>query len=450
MRKYFGTDGLRGQTNRFPVTAETALRLGQAAGRVFRRGSHRHRVVIGKDTRLSGYMMESALVAGLTSMGMDAFLFGPLPTPAVSFLTRSLRADLGVMISASHNGFRDNGIKLFGPDGFKLSDEEEMEIESHMDAGLADHLVSSDRIGRATRIDDAQTRYIEFAKNSFPKDLTLEGVRIVIDCAHGAGYKVAPAVLWELGSDVISIGNAPNGRNINKASGVVDPAHMCQRVREARADLGIALDGDADRVILADAEGRCIDGDQVLAALTWAWLDAGRLKCDGIVATVMSNLGLERWLNAQGLKLHRTQVGDRYVSQHMRQGGFNIGGENSGHVVLADFSTTGDGLITALQILAIMQRQQKSAAQICAQFEPIPQITQNVALENKKTVLEKTEVKTLIEQAQIKLGQGRLLVRPSGTEALVRIMAEGENPDLLRAIVGDLAEAISVHGASHA
>jgi len=446
MRKYFGTDGLRGRVNHFPITAETAMRLGQAAGRVFLRGVHRHRVVIGKDTRLSGYMMESALVAGLTSMGMDVFLFGPLPTPAVSFLTRSLRADLGIMISASHNSFYDNGIKLFGPDGFKLSDAEEIEIEHHMDEGLEDHLVASERIGRAQRIDDAQTRYIEFAKNSFPKDLTLEGMRVVIDCAHGAGYKVAPATLWELGCDVITIGNAPNGRNINKGSGVMKPEPMCGRVVEARADLGIALDGDGDRVLLADETGKLIDGDHILATLTQAWLASGRLKQDGIVATIMSNLGLERFLAERGLRLHRTQVGDRYVSAYMREGGFNLGGENSGHIVLSDFSSTGDGLISALQILAIMKRQDQTASATCSLFEPVPQIMRNVPLRDKNKVLDSVEIKQLIQAAEKRLGEGRLFVRPSGTESIVRIMAEGENTDLLHHIVGDLAEALTAHG----
>ena len=444
MRKYFGTDGMRGRANEFPITAETALRLGQAAGRVFRRGQHRHRVVIGKDTRLSGYMMESALVAGLTSMGMDVFLFGPLPTAAVSFLTRSLRADLGIMISASHNGFRDNGMKLFGPDGFKLSDADELEIESYMDRGLEDHLVRTESIGRAQRIDDAQTRYIEFAKNSFPKDLTLENMRVVIDCANGAAYKVAPAVLWELGCDVITIGNAPNGRNINKASGVVDPAHMCARVREARADLGIALDGDADRLVLADQNGELINGDQVLAVLARLWKENNRLTKPGIVATVMSNLGLERWLNGEGLTLARTQVGDRYVSAYMREHGFNVGGESSGHIVLSDFAATGDGLISALQILSVLKRGGKPASEVCRIFDPVPQIMESIEIKNANGFMENDQVVKLIDSARERLGkQGRLLVRKSGTEPLIRIMGEAENTALLHDVVGELADALS-------
>lgn len=445
MRRYFGTDGMRGRANSFPITAETALRLGQAAGRVFRRGAHRHRVVIGKDTRLSGYMMESAMVAGLTSMGMDVFLFGPLPTPAVSFLTRSLRADLGIMISASHNAFRDNGVKLFGPDGFKLSDEEELNIEDHMDKGLDEHLSAPENIGRAQRIDDAQTRYIEFVKNVFPKNLTLEGLRIVIDCAHGAAYKVAPSALWELGADVVVLGNAPNGKNINKSSGVVSPNRMAERVREAKADLGIALDGDADRVILSDENGDLIDGDQLLASLTLLWLDQQALSRNGIVATVMSNLGLEKWLNGKNLTLHRTQVGDRYVSEAMRQGGFNVGGESSGHIILSDYSATGDGIVAALQVLAIMKQKNAAASEVCRQFEPIPQILKNIELKNKKEVFEKNEVKDLIKKAEAELSKGRLLVRPSGTEPLLRIMAEGENPERLNEIVGNLADAIIGH-----
>ena len=444
MRKYFGTDGMRGRANEFPITAETALRLGQAAGRVFRRGQHRHRVVIGKDTRLSGYMMESALVAGLTSMGMDVFLFGPLPTAAVSFLTRSLRADLGIMISASHNGFRDNGMKLFGPDGFKLSDADELEIESYMDRGLEDHLVRTESIGRAQRIDDAQTRYIELAKNSFPKDLTLENMRVVIDCANGAAYKVAPAALWELGCDVITIGNAPNGRNINKASGVVDPAHMCARVREARADLGIALDGDADRLVLADQNGELINGDQVLAVLARLWKENDRLTKPGIVATVMSNLGLERWLNGEGLTLARTQVGDRYVSAYMREHGFNVGGESSGHIVLSDFAATGDGLISALQILSVLKRGGRPASEVCRIFDPVPQIMESIEIKNANGFMENDQVVKLIDSARERLGaQGRLLVRKSGTEPLIRIMGEAENTTLLHDVVGELADALS-------
>ena len=435
---------MRGRANSFPITAETALRLGQAAGRVFRRGAHRHRVVIGKDTRLSGYMMESALVAGLTSMGMDVFLFGPLPTSAVSFLTRSLRADLGIMISASHNAFMDNGIKLFGPDGFKLSDEEEINIENHMDEGLDQHLAQAESIGRAKRIDDAQTRYIEFAKNTFPKDLTLEGMRVIVDCAHGAAYKVAPAVFWELGADVVVLGNAPNGRNINKGSGAVFPDAMRQRVREAKAHLGIALDGDADRLVLADEKGTIIDGDQLLATLALHFSKQKRLNKNTLVATVASNFGLEKCLTAAGISLHRTQVGDRYVGEAMRSQGFNVGGESSGHVILSDHTSTGDGIVAALQVLAIMQRENKTASEVCTQFEPFPQITKNIATQNKKEILAKEDIQKHIKQAEALLkGCGsRLLVRPSGTEPLIRIMAEGENVERLNEVVGDLATAI--------
>ena len=350
-RKYFGTDGIRGKANSSPMTAETALRVGMAAGRYFIRGDHRHRVVIGKDTRLSGYMIETALVAGFTSVGMDVLQFGPLPTPAVAMLTRSLRADLGVMISASHNAFEDNGIKLFGPDGYKLSDQVEASIEDMMDNGLEQGLAEPAKLGRAKRIEDAQARYIEFAKRTFPPTQSLEGLRIVLDCANGAAYKVAREVLWELGADVIAIGVDPNGFNINQECGSTFPQTMCAKVKESRADIGIALDGDADRVVIADEKGRIIDGDQILALIARSWSKAGVLKGGGVVATVMSNLGLERFLNAMGLKLARTAVGDRYVVEHMRENGFNVGGEQSGHLVLSDFATTGDGLIAALQVL---------------------------------------------------------------------------------------------------
>ena len=377
-RKYFGTDGIRGRANQEPMTAATALKVGMAAGRVFTRGEHRHRVVIGKDTRLSGYMIENALVAGFTSVGMDVFQFGPLPTPAVAMLTRSLRADLGVMISASHNSYGDNGIKLFGPDGFKLSDEVEQEIEHHMDNGLTDGLAAPSRIGRAKRIEDAQARYIEFAKRTFPRRLSLEGIRIVVDCVHGAAYKVAPTALWELGAEVFSVGVDPNGTNINEGCGSTSTDMMAGKVRELRADIGIALDGDADRVIIVDEHGEVVDGDQVMAAIATSWSGKDMLQGGGIVATVMSNLGLERYLEGQGLKLARTKVGDRYVVEHMRAHGFNLGGEQSGHVVLSDFATTGDGLIAALQVLAVMAETEKPLSEICRLFDPLPQLLRNV------------------------------------------------------------------------
>src|SRR5471032_2725085 len=353
-RKYFGTDGIRGRANADSMTPVIAMKAGMAAGRIFTRGEHRHRVVIGKDTRLSGYMIESALVAGFTSVGMDVFLFGPLPTPAVAMLTRSLRADIGVMITASHNQYQDNGIKFFGPDGRKLSDEHEAAIEALMDNGLESGLATSPKLGRAKRIEDAQARYIEFVKNTFPRRLTLEGLRIVVDCANGAAYKVAPAALWELGAEVISIGVTPDGFNINSGCGSTDTEPLSAKVREMRANFGIALDGDADRVVMADENGRIIDGDQILALLARSWSKSGHLKGGGVVGTVMSNAGLDRYLKSLDLKLARAQVGDRYVIEQMQKGGFNVGGEQSGHVILSDFSPTGDGLIAALQVLAVL------------------------------------------------------------------------------------------------
>src|SRR3954466_11742644 len=374
----FGTDGIRGLANSFPMTPEVALKVGMAAGRIFTRGEHRHRVVIGKDTRLSGYMIESALVSGFTAVGMEVFQFGPLPTPAVAMLTRSLRADLGVMITASHNPFEDNGIKFFGPDGQKLSDAVEMQIEALMAAGLEQGLASSARIGRAKRIDDSQARYIEFAKRTFPRNLRLEGLRIVIDCANGAAYKVAPEVLWELGADIVSMGVTPDGLNINLECGSTAPQAMCAKVREVRADFGIALDGAADRVVMSDEHGRIIDGDQLLALIAKSWSKIGRLKGGGVVGTVMSNAGLDRFLKTLNLSLARSAVGDRYVLEEMAKGGFNVGGEQSGHIILSDFSTTGDGLIGGPQVLAVLAQKANPAPEAAHLCEPMPQILENV------------------------------------------------------------------------
>ncbi|HEY5795328.1 MAG TPA: phosphoglucosamine mutase, partial [Bosea sp. (in: a-proteobacteria)] len=372
-RKYFGTDGIRGRANGV-ITPDLALKVGQATGLAFHRGDYRHRVVIGKDTRLSGYMIEYAMVAGFTSVGMDVMLLGPMPTPAVAMLTRSMRADLGVMISASHNPYEDNGIKLFGPDGYKLSDEVEREIAKLIDSDLAPRLSASPALGRAKRIDSAQSRYIEFAKRTLPRNMSLEGLRIVIDCANGAGYKVAPEALWELGAEVISIGVEPDGFNINKDVGSTAPEALIAKVRELRADIGIALDGDADRVLIVDELGHVVDGDQLMAVIARDWLEDGRLSQPGLVATVMSNLGLERYLAGLGLSLARTAVGDRYVLEHMRSHGFNLGGEQSGHIILSDFGTTGDGLVAALQLMAAVKRQDKPVSEVCHAFEPLPQI----------------------------------------------------------------------------
>jgi phosphoglucosamine mutase len=441
-KKYFGTDGIRGRANGWPMNAETALKVGMAAGSLYLNGDHRHRVVIGKDTRLSGYMIEQALSAGFLSVGMDVFLFGPLPTPAIAMLTRSLRADLGVMISASHNPFDDNGIKLFGPDGYKLSDEREIEIERLIDnpAGIA--LAEPGALGRAKRIEDAQARYIEFAKRTFPKDQRLEGLRIVIDCANGAAYRVAPAALWELGAEVVAIGIEPNGFNINDKCGSTAPQRMCQKVREMRADIGIALDGDADRVILADENGDLIDGDQVMALIANSWAESGRLKGRGIVATVMSNLGLERHLGKLGLSLERTRVGDRYVVEHMRAHGFNIGGEQSGHIVLSDFSTTGDGLIAALQVLAVVTSSGRPVSEVCRVFTPLPQVLKNARFRSGAP-LELGPVKEAIAAAEERLnGHGRLVIRASGTEPLIRVMAEGEDEKMVRQLVSELVSVI--------
>ena len=442
-RKLFGTDGIRGTANLAPMTPEIALRLGQAAGLWFVRGDHRHQVIIGKDTRLSGYMIEPALVAGFTSAGMDVLLVGPLPTPAIAMLARSMRADLGVMISASHNPFEDNGIKLFGPDGYKLSDETEAEIEALMGADLSARLAAPAALGRARRLDDAAGRYIENAKASFPRGLTLDGVRVVIDCAHGAAYRVAPTVLRELGAEVIAIGVSPDGTNINHECGSTHPRHLCGEVLAHGADLGMALDGDADRVLLADERGALIDGDQVLALIGETWARDGRLRGGGVVATVMSNLGLERFLEARQIRLLRAAVGDRYVMEIMRETGCNVGGEQSGHMILSDFATTGDGLVAALQVLATIAQEKRPASEVCRRFTPLPQLLRNVRyrgkspLQHAKVVEAKTRAETMLA------GSGRLLLRPSGTEPLIRVMVEGEDEALVHRVVETLCTVIA-------
>jgi phosphoglucosamine mutase len=425
------------------MTAGIALRLGQAAGLLFTRGQHRHRVVIGKDTRLSGYMIEPALTAGFVGAGMDVTLLGPLPTPAVAMLTRSLRADLGVMISASHNPYEDNGIKLFGPDGAKLSDEKELEIEALMDIGFGDRLAEPHLLGRAARLDDAAGRYIEVAKASFPRGLRLDGLRIVIDCANGAAYKVAPTVLWELGATVIPLGVNPDGFNINKGCGSTVPEFICAKVLEHGAHLGIALDGDADRLQIADENGELVDGDQILGLIAESWHQDGTLRGGGIVATVMSNLGLERHLESLGLALHRTKVGDRYVAEHMRATGMNVGGEQSGHLILSDFATTGDGLLAALQVLAVLVQKGRPASEICQVFKRLPQRLKNVRFAGPSP-LRQDHVQAAILQQELRLkGTGRVLIRESGTEPLVRVMAEGENPELVADVVDTLCETIA-------
>ncbi|MBU0737890.1 MAG: phosphoglucosamine mutase [Alphaproteobacteria bacterium] len=442
-RRYFGTDGIRGLSNRFPMTPDLAMRVGIAAGTIFRRGGHRHRVVIGKDTRLSGYMLENAMVAGFTAAGLDAFVLGPIPTPAVAMLTRSLRCDLGVMISASHNPFADNGIKLFGPDGYKLSDELEQQIEELLEKDLYGQLAAPNDIGRAKRIDGVHDRYVEFAKRTLPRDVTLHGLRVAIDCANGAAYKVAPAALWELGADVVTIGDEPNGTNINLECGSTHPDALQKKVHETRADIGIALDGDADRVIIVDENGTVIDGDQLMAVVAETWAQDGLLRGGGIVATVMSNLGLERFLGDKGLTLARTKVGDRYVVEHMRNHDFNVGGEQSGHIVLADHGTTGDGLVAALQILAAVKRTGKTVSELCHRFEPVPQLLRNVRFSGGKP-LEDAVVKQAIADAEAELAKsGRLVIRPSGTEPLIRVMAEGDDRAQVERIVNELVDVIA-------
>jgi phosphoglucosamine mutase len=443
-KTYFGTDGIRGASNSFPMTPEIALRVGMAAGKLFHSGGERrHLAVIGKDTRLSGYMIEPALVAGFTAVGMDVRLFGPLPTPAVAMLTRSLRADLGVMISASHNQYSDNGIKLFGPDGYKLSDDVERRIEVLMDQPLDKDLAEPAALGRAQRIDDAQARYIEIVKATFPRGMRLSGLRVVIDCANGAAYKVAPEALYELGAEIFPIGVTPDGFNINREVGSTDPRALKEAVLKYRADIGIALDGDADRLVLVDEKGQLIDGDQLMALIAQSWKKSGALAKPGIVATVTSNLGLERFLKKLELKMERTAVGDRYVVEVMRAKGYNVGGEQSGHIVLSDFSTTGDGLLAALQVLAVRVRSGKPVSEICHLFDPVPQVLESVQVKKGGKPLERDDVKSAIKVAEQLLGtKGRILVRASGTEPVVRVMAEGDDEKLVREAVGNIAEAV--------
>ncbi len=442
MRKLFGTDGIRGTANQEPMTAETALKIGMAAGRQFLRGDHRHRVVIGKDTRLSGYLLEPALTAGFIAMGMDVILVGPLPTPAVAMLTRSLRADLGAMISASHNPYQDNGIKFFDPEGRKLSDEIEVAIEARIDNGGEKDLVASNRLGRAMRLDDALGRYMEHVKMTFPRGRMLNGLRIVVDCANGAAYRVAPTVLWELGAEVVPIGVSPDGFNINQNCGSTSSSAMCEAVVAHKAHLGIALDGDADRMVMADEHGERVDGDQILALVARSWQEMERLKGGGIVATVMSNLGLERYLQTLGLGLVRVQVGDRYVVEHMRKHGYNIGGEQSGHIVFGDFGTTGDGLIAALQVLSEIVRTGKPTSEVVRCFDPMPQLLRNVRFANSMP-LENSDVLRAIQEGESTLGKnGRLLIRKSGTEPVIRIMAEGKDEAVVDRVVGNIVTAI--------
>jgi phosphoglucosamine mutase len=441
-RKYFGTDGIRGRANGV-ITAELALKVGQAVGLTFQNGEHRHRVLIGKDTRLSGYMIENALTAGFTSVGMDVLLTGPIPTPGVAMLTRSMRADLGVMISASHNPFDDNGIKLFGPDGYKLSDETEKAIEELLDADLGKRLAGAQKIGRARRIDGVQDRYIEFAKRTLPRTMELDGMRVVVDCANGAAYRVAPAALWELGAEVFALGVEPDGFNINKDCGSTAPEALVRKVREMRADIGIALDGDADRVAIVDEKGHIVDGDQLLAVVAESWMEDRRLAKPTVVATVMSNLGFERHLKGIGLTLARTPVGDRYVLEQMREGGFNLGGEPSGHIIMSDYATTGDGFVAALQVLAVVKKHGKPVSEVCHRFDPLPQVMKNVRYRDGKP-LEDAKVKSAIEAAVQRIeGQGRLVIRASGTEPLIRVMGEGENKMLVEEIVDGIVDAVT-------
>ncbi|MEZ0172056.1 phosphoglucosamine mutase [Microvirga sp. TS319] len=443
MRKYFGTDGIRGRANGI-ITPDLALRVGQAAGLMFSQtGDYRHRVVIGKDTRLSGYMIENALVAGFTSVGMDVLVLGPMPTPAVAMLTRSMRCDLGVMISASHNPYEDNGIKLFGPDGFKLNDDLEKRIEALIDSDLTTQLAGSAALGRAKRPESIHARYIEFAKRTLPRQVDLEGMRVVVDCANGAAYKVAPETLWELGAEVVSIGVEPNGFNINHEVGSTAPEALVHKVRELRADVGIALDGDADRVLIVDEKGQKVDGDQLMAVVARSWKEDGRLAQPGIVATIMSNLGLERYLNGLDLNLVRTAVGDRYVLEHMRAHGYNLGGEQSGHIIMSDYTTTGDGLVAALQLLAVVKNMGRTVSEVCHCFEPLPQILKNVRYKSGAPLQDASVIKA-IESGRERLGaSGRLVIRPSGTEPVIRVMGEGDNADLVTQVVDDVVDAVT-------
>ena len=446
-RKYFGTDGIRGLTNTEPMTASTALRLGKAAGRRFIRGSHRHTVVIGKDTRLSGYMLEPAMTAGFTSVGMDVIIVGPIPTPGIAMLTRAMRCDLGVMISASHNPYEDNGIKLFGPDGFKLSDAIESEIEQMIDLDSDDGLAAPDKLGRTLRLEDAAGRYIEHTKTTFPRHLRLDGLKIVVDCANGAAYKVAPKVFWELGAEVVKVGVSPDGFNINRECGSLYPERMRELVLAHNAHLGLALDGDADRVLFCDEHGDMIDGDQVLALIAGHCKSRQELTGDTVVATVMSNLGLERYLSSRDITLLRTKVGDRYVVEQMRAGGFNVGGEQSGHIILGHHATTGDGIIAALQVLAALVESGKPASQALHCFDPVPQLLRNVRLAQTASadaVLAKAPVRDAIADVERRLnGRGRLVIRKSGTEPLIRIMAEGDDSGEVNAAVAGLVDVIT-------
>jgi phosphoglucosamine mutase len=446
-RRFFGTDGIRGRTNASPMTAEMAMRVGMAAGRHFMRGAHRHRVVIGKDTRLSGYMIENALVAGFTSVGMDVVQFGPIPTPAVAMLAASMRADLGVMISASHNPYYDNGIKLFGPDGYKLSDADEARIEALIESDVP--LVDAAQIGRARRVEDSRGRYIHFVKSTFPDHLRLDGLKIVLDCANGAAYNTAPSTLWELGAELVTIGVNPNGININQDCGSTAPQLLQETVVASGADIGIALDGDADRLIVVDETGTIVDGDQIMALIGTSWARQGTLRGGGLVATVMSNLGLERHLASHDIPLIRTKVGDRYVLEAMREGGYNVGGEQSGHMILSDYATTGDGTVAALQVLAALVESGKPASELLRQFEPVPQLLKNVRFAGGKP-LEAESVRTVIAQAETELnGSGRLVIRPSGTEPVIRVMAEGDDGEQVRRVVERICDAVA-SAAAHA
>ncbi len=439
-RKFFGTDGIRGRTNSDVMTSEMAMKVGQAAGAHFMRGKHRHRVVIGKDTRLSGYMIESALVAGFTSVGMDVIMTGPIPTPAIALLTREMRADLGVMISASHNPYEDNGVKLFGPDGFKLSDKDEMQIEELLE--LQPALVDASQIGRARRIEDARGRYIHAVKQSVSDEVSFDGLKVVVDCANGAAYEVAPSAIWELGAQVITVGVDPNGTNINDGVGSTAIEALQAKVVEEQAHIGIALDGDADRLIVVDEKGRAVDGDQIMALIATRMHEKGALTGGGVVATVMSNLGLERHLHAQGLTLERTKVGDRYVLERMKEGGFNVGGEQSGHMILLDHATTGDGTVAALRVLSSLVRADKPASELLHVFDPVPQLLKNVRYSGGKP-LENEAVKQVISEAEAELeGKGRLVIRPSGTEPVIRVMAEGDDSAQVEAVVGRICDAV--------
>ncbi len=442
-RKYFGTDGIRGLANGSKLTPDLALRVGMATGLVFKRGDHRHRVVIGKDTRRSGYMIENALTAGFTAVGMDVFLLGPMPTPAVAMLTRSMRADLGVMISASHNLYEDNGIKLFRPDGYKLTDRMEEEIEKLMDSDLNSRLSQGQKIGRAKRIEEARTRYVEYAKRTLPRDTDFTGLRIVVDCANGAGYKVAPEALWELGAEVFAIGDKPDGFNINEKCGSTSPEKLSEKVRETRADIGIALDGDADRVLVVDERGEMVDGDQLMGVIAKSWHERGILSGGGIAATVMSNLGLERFLQGMDLKMDRAKVGDRYVLESMRANNFNLGGEQSGHIILSDFTTTGDGLVAALQLLQVVTSKGQAVSRVCDIYEKVPQLMHNVRFRRGQPLSDKN-VMRLIEQGKNRLGEkGHLVIRASGTEPLIRIMGQGDDEALVAKVVREISDAIA-------